>query len=137
CYVDLDGFKEINDRWGHAVGDTVLREVAQRLRGAVGTDGLPARVGGDEFIVLVERCGGCAQLDVIIARLHAALVEPVEVMGQRVRVGASIGSAFVRERPEAVDELLRAADAAMYRDKNSAPRRGEAGDRQRGAPERT
>ncbi|WP_051026710.1 sensor domain-containing diguanylate cyclase [Nocardia higoensis] len=137
CYVDLDGFKEINDRWGHAVGDIVLREVAQRLRAAVGADGLPARVGGDEFIVLVERCAGCAQLDAIIGRLHAALVEPIEVMGQRVRVGASIGSAFVQERPEAVDELLRAADAAMYRDKNSAARRGGNGGHRPSAPERT
>ncbi|WP_067863605.1 sensor domain-containing diguanylate cyclase [Nocardia shimofusensis] len=135
CYVDLDGFKEINDRWGHAVGDTVLREVGQRLRGAVGSDELPARVGGDEFVVLVERCAGCAQLNALIGRLHEALIEPIEVVDQRVRVGASIGSAFVRERPEVADELLRAADAAMYRDKNSALRRGGAEEYRPGAPE--
>lgn len=123
CYVDLDGFKEINDRWGHAVGDTVLREVGERLRDAVRADELPARVGGDEFVVLVERCAGCAQLDALIGRLHESLIEPIEVVDQGVRVGASIGSAFVRERPEAVDQLLRAADAAMYRDKNSASQR--------------
>lgn len=136
CYIDLDGFKEINDRWGHAVGDTVLHAVGERLRVAVGADGLPARVGGDEFIVLVERCAGCEQLDEIIARLRAALAEPIEVMSHRVRVGASVGTAFVRERPEAVDELLRAADAAMYRDKNRGRRRGDAGAHPHRAPER-
>ncbi|WP_280504782.1 sensor domain-containing diguanylate cyclase [Nocardia farcinica] len=117
CYIDLDEFKEINDRWGHAAGDTVLREVGRRLRVAVGPEGLPARVGGDEFTVLVERCAGCAQLEALIARLHASLEEPVEVMGESVRVAASIGSAFADERPEEVDALLRAADAAMYRGK--------------------
>lgn len=135
CYIDLDGFKEINDHWGHAVGDIVLREVGERLRAAVGTDGLPARVGGDEFIVLVERCTGYDELDAIIAQVHAALVEPIAVMDQRVRVGASIGTAFVLERPEAADELLRAADAAMYRDKNNGAGRAAAREHPRRALE--
>lgn len=127
CYLDLDGFKEINDRWGHSVGDSVLHDVARRLSAAVESWGLPARIGGDEFIVLVERCEGREQLDLLTRRLHAALLDPLDVLGQPVRVSASIGAVFSRERPAEVDELMRAADAAMYRNKHAAPRPGRRG----------
>ncbi|WP_309234883.1 sensor domain-containing diguanylate cyclase [Nocardia sp. XZ_19_385] len=118
CYLDLDGFKEINDHWGHTVGDRVLRDVAHRLRAAVEpAGGLAARIGGDEFIVLVDRCEGEHQLSAISRRLRAALAAPIEVAGQPVTVGASIGTVFAEEKPRDIDALMHTVDTAMYRDK--------------------
>ncbi|RJO79449.1 sensor domain-containing diguanylate cyclase [Nocardia panacis] len=119
CYLDLDGFKEINDVWGHAVGDRVLRVVAERLRAAVDPyTGLVARLGGDEFIVLIEKCSGPDQLTAIADELCAAIAPPMAVSSVLVAVGASIGTTYVTDRPTAVDELLHAVDTAMYRDKS-------------------
>jgi diguanylate cyclase (GGDEF)-like protein/PAS domain S-box-containing protein len=118
CYLDLDGFKEVNDVWGHTVGDRVLRDVAQRLQSSAGpVGGLVARIGGDEFIVLVEKCSGEEQLAMISGLLLQALDAPMQVAGQPVLVGASIGTVFVPDRPTEVDELMHAADTAMYRNK--------------------
>ncbi|MEV6275358.1 sensor domain-containing diguanylate cyclase [Nocardia sp. NPDC051832] len=118
CYLDLDGFKEINDRWGHTVGDRVLRDVAHRLRAAVEpVGGLAARIGGDEFIVLVDRCEGEHQLSAISGRIRVALAAPIEVAGQPVTVGASIGTVFAEEKPRDIDGLMHTVDTAMYRDK--------------------
>jgi diguanylate cyclase (GGDEF)-like protein/PAS domain S-box-containing protein len=118
CYLDLDGFKEVNDVWGHTVGDRVLRDVAQRLQSSVGpVGGVVARIGGDEFIVLVEKCSGEEQLAVISGLLRQALDAPMQVAGQLVVVGASIGTVFVPDRPTEVDELMHAVDTAMYRNK--------------------
>ncbi|MGW5922986.1 diguanylate cyclase domain-containing protein [Nocardia fluminea] len=123
CYLDLDGFKEINDLWGHTVGDRVLEVVADRMRDAVRPDeALAARIGGDEFLVLVERCCGEAQLARLADTLLSALTEPLAVDGHMLAVGASIGTAFFERLPGAVDELVHAADAAMYRNKNDARR---------------
>ncbi|MFE3618270.1 GGDEF domain-containing protein, partial [Streptomyces anulatus] len=123
CYLDLDGFKEINDLWGHMVGDRVLQIVADRMRDAVRPDeALAARIGGDEFLVLVENCSGEAQLARLVDKLLSVLTEPLEVDGHVLAVGASIGAAFFEQLPSAVDELVHAADAAMYRNKNDARR---------------
>lgn len=118
CYLDLDGFKEINDVWGHTVGDKVLRVVGQRLRAAVEpVDGLVARLGGDEFIVLIEKCTGAKKLAEVSGWLSHALVEAMEVEGHLVTVAASIGTVFLDEVPTAPDQLMHAADTAMYRNK--------------------
>ncbi|PPJ06884.1 PAS domain S-box protein [Nocardia nova] len=124
CYLDLDGFKEINDDYGHTIGDRVLRTVAERLGAAAEPDGLAARIGGDEFIVLIERCAGEAQLVDMSSRLLAALGEPVVVAGGSITVGASIGTALVTRQPEAVDDLMHAVDTAMYRNKSARQRPG-------------
>ncbi|MFC4376799.1 diguanylate cyclase domain-containing protein [Nocardia halotolerans] len=121
CYLDLDGFKEINDLWGHTIGDRVLRVVSARLRDTVGPLGaLPARIGGDEFLVLVERCAGEGQLNDLADELMTALAAPLEVNGHMLAVGVSIGVAYFDEPPAAADELMHAADAAMYRNKHDA-----------------
>ncbi|MFD3596161.1 diguanylate cyclase domain-containing protein [Nocardia sp. NPDC058640] len=123
CYLDLDGFKEINDLWGHMIGDRVLRVVADRMVAAVrGVDAMAARIGGDEFLVLVENCSGEKQLAQLADELMAALTEPLEVDGHMLAVGVSIGTAFFEQLPCAVDELVHAADTAMYRNKNHARR---------------
>ncbi|MET8429284.1 sensor domain-containing diguanylate cyclase [Nocardia sp. NPDC004860] len=126
CYLDLDGFKEINDRRGHTAGDRVLCEVGQRLRRALPPNGVAARLGGDEFIVLVENCTGQDELDTVADGLLAALRDPFDVTGLLVQVGASIGTALVDTDSTAIDELMHAVDVAMYRDK--ALRHGVLGD---------
>ncbi|MFF2549663.1 diguanylate cyclase domain-containing protein [Nocardia sp. NPDC058058] len=117
CYLDLDGFKEINDRRGHTAGDRVLCDVALRLRAALPDNAVAARLGGDEFIVLVEDCTGRTELTAVSDRILAALREPFDVAGLSVTVGASIGTALVDTHSTAIDELMHAVDTAMYRDK--------------------
>ncbi|GAA2883683.1 hypothetical protein Acy02nite_07440 [Actinoplanes cyaneus] len=111
--VDLNGFKQINDTYGHAAGDAVLRHVAEQLLAGTGEDDLAARLGGDEFAVLVGSGAGAARD--LAGRLRAALAQPVEVGGQRLTAGASIGVATgPADRP---DHLLHLADLRMYADK--------------------
>ncbi|WP_245717249.1 sensor domain-containing diguanylate cyclase [Nocardia jejuensis] len=119
CYLDLDGFKEINDRRGHTAGDHVLCDVAHRLRAALPTGATIARLGGDEFIVLIENCSGEQELTTVARDLLGALRDPFDVAGLSVTVGASIGTALVDTRSTAIDELMHAVDTAMYRDKAS------------------
>src|SRR5262249_35181214 len=96
--------------------------VADRLQAAVPPGGLVARMGGDEFIVLVERCSGETRLRALTEQLLAALAEPIVVAGQVISIGASIGTAVVAEAPAAINELLHTVDTAMYRDKATHPR---------------
>jgi len=123
CYLDLDGFKEVNDEWGHTVGDQVLRVVGERLQeGVAAVGGLAARIGGDEFIVMVEQCTGEDQLTTLRVDLLAALTRPMMIGDRPITIGASIGTVYLEEPPEAVDETMHAADTAMYRNKPSRSR---------------
>jgi diguanylate cyclase (GGDEF)-like protein len=107
---DLDGFKPVNDRYGHQAGDAVLQAVAQRLTGAAGTHDAVGRLGGDEFVIL--------QVDgdePVADRIAAALRVPIEIAGGTVRIGASIGTASAWPGDGADREsLIARADAAMY-----------------------
>ncbi len=111
-FLDLDGFKPINDSLGHAAGDRVLCGVARRLDAAVGASGLTARLGGDEFGVLID--GGAAEAAVVAARIAEALSAPHSVAGVEVFASASVGIAVSLVGEETTDELLRNADLAMY-----------------------
>ncbi|MDP9095511.1 MAG: EAL domain-containing protein [Pseudomonadota bacterium] len=116
--LDLDEFKAINDRHGHAAGDAVLREVAIRMRIAIrGTD-LVCRLGGDEFAVLLRGAGAADHLADTAARLSQALRQPVLADGIALPMSASIGSARYPTDVATGDELLRAADLALYQVKH-------------------
>jgi len=118
AFIDLDGFKSVNDRFGHHVGDLLLTEVGRRINRAVRAADSAARFGGDEFVVLVqdERASGMRRL---AERLSSALQEPFAVMGTDVTVTASVGLAFYPEHGARGEQILRAADMAMYQVKSS------------------
>jgi diguanylate cyclase (GGDEF)-like protein/PAS domain S-box-containing protein len=117
-YIDLDNFKQINDRFGHGVGDQVLKQLAQRLSNCIRATDLAVRLGGDEF-ALVFSNPSCDEQD-IVRRLHEIRSEvsrPVDVDDLRIRATCSMGVAFFPQDGEAPDTLLASADAAMYRAK--------------------
>ena len=115
-FLDLDGFKGVNDRFGHAEGDELLKRVAERLVACVRDTDSVARLGGDEFAVLVERVEGTRELDVLCQRMLSALRRDITILGHEVLVGASIGVAIAAPQDDAPG-LLRNADMAMYRAK--------------------
>jgi len=116
-YIDLNDFKQINDELGHQTGDQVLRIVAERLRSTLRIQDTVARLGGDEFAVIVEPVQNQESLDVMNAKLRNVITEPVIFAGLELAVSASIGRALYPGQGVQPDELLRLADADMYREK--------------------
>ncbi len=124
-FLDLDKFKEINDVFGHAAGDVVLVTTAERLVGALRPQDSPARLGGDEFAVLVEGVTSASDLETVSRRILAAMSKPFEIFGHQVAAGASIGAALAGPEHTSSDLLVRDADFAMYRAKQSGGGRYE------------
>ncbi|MFF8280172.1 diguanylate cyclase CdgB [Streptomyces lateritius] len=116
-FCDLDGFKSINDRFGHHTGDAVLIEVARRLTTGVRDGDTVARLGGDEFVVLADGLGAADAADLAV-RLRNAIIPPIRVDGRGVRVGASFGIGWA-ECGMSVEEVLNSADQRMYIEKRS------------------
>ena len=116
-FVDLDRFKEVNDTWGHDVGDAVLVSVAAGIAGALRLGDTVARLGGDEFVVVCEDLDGDEDLDRLVGRLLHGIGRPVEVHGQHVLVSASIGVALAEAGAGEAEELMRRADLAMLQAK--------------------
>jgi diguanylate cyclase (GGDEF)-like protein len=112
--VDLDHFKAINDSRGHAIGDEVLRSMAERLRAAVREVDTVARIGGDEFVVVLSSIGGAADAERLAEKLVAGIGEPMRVLGMPIECSASIGVALFGGGELTAAELLRRADRAMY-----------------------
>jgi diguanylate cyclase (GGDEF)-like protein len=113
-YLDLDGFKQINDNLGHAVGDELLVQFAQRLQAAVRASDTVCRQGGDEFVVLLPGLEAAEAACSVARKILAVCDTPFELAGQRVQVGLSGGIALFPQHGDTFDELSRHADDAMY-----------------------
>ena len=122
-FVDLDGFKQINDQLGHSAGDRTLAVVAARLRAALHAGDLVARLGGDEFIILLSGVHSIESIHDTADRVQAAMSEKVPLGTHRVTVGASMGISEYPVDGVQAEELLAKADAAMYAAKTSSQRR--------------
>jgi diguanylate cyclase (GGDEF)-like protein/PAS domain S-box-containing protein len=116
-YVDIDRFKEVNDTLGHAAGDRLLQEVAERLTQCARRSDTVARLGGDEFVVLAEELGRAEDAQLIADKIRDAVCTPVVIGERSVHVSASVGIALFPDHGEQAEHLLRLADDAMYQDK--------------------
>jgi diguanylate cyclase (GGDEF)-like protein len=124
-FLDLDGFKEINDRHGHDAGDQLLRQVADRLRQTVRPHDPLCRFGGDEFLVLIHSNDAPDMLEDLAQRILVAIAQPFDVEGRRLSVGVSIGIAVYPRDAMSTLDLIRAADTAMYQAKQHGKGRVE------------
>jgi diguanylate cyclase (GGDEF)-like protein/PAS domain S-box-containing protein len=118
-YIDLDGFKDVNDTYGHAAGDTILTLVGRRLREAVRADDLVARLGGDEFAVMISALHRHSDAVTIAEKVVESLSKPFMMGQDSIRIGASIGVAIYPDHGLTAKDLTAAADGAMYRCKQS------------------
>jgi diguanylate cyclase (GGDEF)-like protein len=125
-FLDLDGFKTVNDSFGHGFGDRLLVELAGRVRGSVRAGDTVARFGGDEFVVLLDTVSGAADAAQVATKVLEAMRTPFRLDGHEVTVAASVGMSLFPDDGESCEELLSRADAAMYRDKQGEARRGPA-----------
>ena len=118
-FLDLDGFKQVNDSYGHEMGDRLLMEVANRLRKLIQEPNLVARIGGDEFTGILWDAAGQDELTEVIDRVYETVKEPVEIDGTFIQVDASIGVVLYPKDADDPDKLLNQADKEMYRMKRS------------------
>src|SRR5258706_261501 len=116
-FVDLDHFKEVNDSLGHAAGDQLLQNVADRLKGAVRESDLVARIGGDEFVVLIEEHRGPEEGVIVAQKILTFLERPVLLDWREVKISCSVGIASFPEDGDEVETLVKNADTAMYQAK--------------------
>ncbi len=123
CYLDLDDFKPVNDRFGHAVGDKLLIEVTQRLRNCLRDNDTLSRLGGDEFVILLGSLGSVEECEIVLRRIFASLSAPFLVADVSTRVTASVGVTLFPVDYADPDTLLRHADQAMYTAKQAGRNR--------------
>ena len=120
AYVDFDNFKYVNDSLGHSAGDFLLKTMAERMLAAIGPNDMMGRLGGDEFVVaLIDPPKDTLQIGVMLHRIRAAVIAPVEIEGRCFRVSGSIGAAIYPRDGETAETLIANADAAMYNAKES------------------
>jgi len=123
CYLDLDGFKPVNDLYGHAVGDRLLVEVAQRLKTCIRAGDTVSRLGGDEFVLLFSELADVHECDYAVSRVISMLTHPFPISGHSILISASIGVTLYPQDGSDCDTLLRHADQAMYAAKQSGRNR--------------
>ncbi|MFI9249836.1 putative bifunctional diguanylate cyclase/phosphodiesterase [Streptomyces sp. NPDC053069] len=129
CYLDLDGFKTVNDSLGHAAGDRLLVEVADRLQSCATAPGeMVARLGGDEFVALTTGPGTARKVDELAERIMNALVTPISIDGRDLMVRGSLGIVEGPAGERTAAEVLRSADITMYRAKSAGGNRSELAD---------
>lgn len=119
-YIDLDGFKEVNDSYGHAVGDRLLEKVARRLESSIRAEDTVARIGGDEFAVVLSTIFSEDDCRLLAQKLVDAISQPYEVGGRVAKISASIGGAVFPQDGEDAESLIQKADEAMYTDKRGS-----------------
>lgn len=115
--MDLDGFKELNDTYGHAAGDDALIHVARRLLGVIRAKDTVARFGGDEFILLQTDVAKMSHAEIVANRLFNSMVEPMDIHGKSVNLGITVGVSIYPDHGTDVETLLKKADQAMYEGK--------------------
>ncbi|MBT1450135.1 GGDEF domain-containing protein [Glaciecola sp. XM2] len=113
-FVDLDNFKQINDEYGHTVGDLVLSRVAKRMRGALREIDIPCRVGGDEFLFVLPGLQTAEEVDAIVARIEEVWKQPIDAAGTKLYVRGSVGVAIYPDDGKTADALRTRSDLAMY-----------------------
>src|SRR5436190_20324334 len=116
-FLDLDGFKPVNDTFGHPKGDAVLKSVAQRLVKETGPFGQVGRMGGDEFAIVIRDAQSRRMVETLAERLIASIAEPFHIDKAEIRIGVSIGCAFGPVDGQSVDDLIQKADLALYQAK--------------------
>ena len=124
-FIDLDGFKLVNDTLGHDAGDRLLREIAGRLRGCLREGDVTGRMGGDEFVVLIEQFSEVGQLEGVAEKIIETLSRPASIRGRECRVTASVGISMFPNDGRDSQALLQSADSAMYRAKERGKNRFE------------
>jgi diguanylate cyclase (GGDEF)-like protein len=116
--IDLDGFKSVNDTYGHLVGDRLLVAVAKRMQSVLAPTDVLSRMGGDEFLLICNAAESQTFIQNHAARLISVISEPYMVMGNRLVIGASMGIAYVGKAGESASDVLRHVDLALYRAKD-------------------
>lgn len=117
-FVDLDHFKQINDEFGHETGDQLLQHIARHMQGSVRESDLVARIGGDEFVVVLEGLSCVSDAQIIASKLIQAVSRPIIINQTTLRVGMSIGISMWPDHTEDADALIRQADEALYQSKS-------------------
>ncbi len=122
-YIDLDGFKGVNDTFGHEAGDELLQVAADRLSQALRKSDTVARLGGDEFAIIIDYLDSAAGAEIIAEKILSSIAQPISLKAGDAKVGASIGIAMFPEDADSAEELLQMADKAMYTSKNQGKNR--------------
>ena len=118
-YLDLDGFKQINDTLGHGAGDTLLRMVADRLVAAVRQEDTAARMGGDEFVIALWGLSHADDVVKLVSKVIRTVSQPYSIQGRVVRITASVGVGIYPTHGEEVEMLMKSADLALYEAKRT------------------
>jgi diguanylate cyclase (GGDEF)-like protein len=124
-YLDLDGFKPVNDEHGHAAGDTLLLQVAQRLQRVLRPSDVLARLGGDEFAVVLNDAKDATAAQAVARKIVGSLGEVFDVDGKKIHIGGSVGVALAMNGQDTIQGLLQRADAALYQAKRAGRGRFE------------
>lgn len=113
-FLDLDHFKSVNDNFGHAIGDLLLKEVAKRLQSYLSGDDFLARIGGDEFAIILSNIKNKEAAEIVAEKIIKGLEEPYRLEGNQVHISTSVGIAFYQSDNKDAEDLMKMADAAMY-----------------------